>query len=381
MVEHLLGMKGLNAGSEADRRAKSAVLQALQEIANAHNWTYLYQHTRLNLSEPYSTGTITFQVSAGTYPNQVTLASGTWPAWAEHGILRIAELNYTIDRRVSDSIVTLTSATAPAANIAALTTYTLYRDTYTLPEDFVAGDRAYAEGSWGALEYIPPSGILQATRYSSNSSNAPHWFTILGDPQMPNRLALKLYPYPDTANTIDFIYKRRPRQVTIFDYTAGTVTVDASAGATRTITGSSTAWQAQMLGSVIRVYSSNQAHPTSLVGQYPYVVERNVSVVDSATGITTDDTMDDSYSAVRYRISDPIDIEDGIMMEAFRRCCEKEMDILCQSKEQSRSQALYTQAIIRAKEADSRQFRHGAAGSSGGIYQRLADMPRGSDVS
>jgi hypothetical protein len=320
-------------------------------------------------------------VSAGTYPYQVTLTGGTWPAWAAYGALRIGDLNYEVARRVSDTIVLLREASASPADIAAGTTYQLYRDTYTMPEDFVTSDKPYAESMWGGLQYVHPSVLLQASRYASVSANAPHYYTYLGDPLVANRLAIRFYPYPEQVRTLDFIYKRRCRAVTLWEYATGTVTVDASSGATQLVTGLSTAWTAAMAGSVLRLSADTQNLPTSLAGSNPAAAERNLAVYGSATSYLTDDSLSVSYTAVPYRLSDPIDIEEGTMLEAFHRCCEKHMAILGNKKDKADAVRLYDLALLRAREADVRHFRAGAAGMTGAFFQRLAAMPRGADVS
>lgn len=381
MVSHLRDYLGTNVNQEAHRAIIRSIQAGLRELVNARTWSYLYQRHRIATNEPYDTGTIQYQVSAGTYPRQVTLTSGTWPSWANLGTLAIGTVTYEIVRRISDSIVQMDSVVNSAADIASGTSYTLYSDTYVLPEDFVASDRAYAEISWGGMEFVHPHLWLQVTRYYRSSSDTPRYYTFTGDPRAAGRMCMRLFPYPDSARTIDLVYHRRPRKITLEKYNTGTVTADASGGSTTTITGSGTAWTSSMVGSVIRLSSDALNLPTDLAGSNPYAVERTIKVVSSATSLTVDEAIDTSYTGVKYEISDPIDIEDGAMLEAYFRCCEKHLATVRKHSAVGDATALYRDALIRAMEADSRSFAGRVAGPGGVYRQRFADMPRGDDVS
>jgi hypothetical protein len=194
-------------------------------------------------------------------------------------------------------------------------------------------------------------------------------------------MCIRLFPYPDLDRTIDLIYHRRPRKLSLESYTTGSVSVDATSGSTTTITGSGTSWDSSMVGSVIRLSRNATVLPTGLEGSNPYAVERNIAIVSSTTELTVDDAISTSYSGVKYQISDPIDIEDGAMLEAYRRCAEKQVATLRQQKNLQQATQLYYDALIRAEEADSRDFAGRVAGEGGPYRQRLANMPRGADVS
>lgn len=379
-IEHLQDFFGADPSEQGNRIFKRAIQGAMREIANAGNWTYYYQHGRLNVQAPYSTGTITGDVTGGAHENMVTLAGGTWPTWAHYGMLKVGDVLYPVDRRISTTIITLIGDLAPTTDIAAATTYKLYRDTYTLPEDFVAGGNGFHEVSWGGMEFVHPDVWLRSHRYSDATSNNSWMYTFMGDPKVPGRLAMRLFPQPDTTQTLDIAYKRRPRKVTLDEYKAGTVTVD-SVNTPATVTGTNTTFTASMVGSVIRLYSDAVQYPTGWHGKYPAVVERNVRVFTSATAISVDDNINTSYTAVKYRISDPIDVEEGAMLDAFLRCAELQAGIMRRYDKLPILERNYQRALIEAREADSRSWSRKAVGRGGIWYQRLADMPAAADIS
>lgn len=371
MTSHLRDYLGTNVNNEAQRVLIRAIQAALRELANVRPWVYLTKRHRIFTNAPYSTGTVAFDYTGGSVERELTLTSGTWPTWAGNGTIAISNVTYDVFRRVSSSIVQLDSVISSAADISS-TSYTLYQDTYTMPADFVASDRAYAETSWGGMEYVQPNQWLQVTRYYRSSSDTPRYYTFMGSPRDSGRFCMRVFPYPDSAATIDVIYHRRPRQIYREKYETGTVT--SSAGST-TVTGSGTSWDSSMEGSVIRLSSSTSTLPTDLAGSSPYVVERTVKLVSSATSLTVEESIDTTYTGVKYQISDPIDIDDGAMLEAFYRCCEKHVAIMRRLKDADEVGRRYVEALIRAEEADSRSFAGRVAGAGYLGRQRLANMP------
>src|ERR1700736_1633074 len=221
LIEYLQDFEGANPSQELYRAAKRSIQAALRDMVNAFNWSYLYQHGRVYTHGHYTTGTIQVQVSSGTYANQVTLTGGTFPSWTQYGCIRIGTVTYDVDQYINATTCTLKAGLAPVVDVAAGTAYDLYQDAYTLPADFVAMDQGLSDSTLGAMGFVHPSLWLETVRAMQSYSNMPRWYTIMGDPKIPNRLCFRVFPYPDTDRTIDFIYKRRPRAVTIDQITAG----------------------------------------------------------------------------------------------------------------------------------------------------------------
>lgn len=377
MVEHLLDFLGADVQGAVPRVIRRSIHAAWRQFPNEHNWSYYYQHGRINFHGPQQDGTIAYDHTGGTYERMVTLTGATWPSWAALGVLRIGNIVYQIDRRISDTVVTLDPVLTPSQDIASGTAYILYQDTYTLPSDFVAMDRGLNEDNWYGMYYVHPTEWLAHTRWLMSTSNSPRFYSITGSPDQPGRMALRVYPYPDRDRTLDFIYRRRPRPLLLDQYTAGSAS--ATAGST-TITGNGTSWTASMEGSVIRLADQSSNLPTGLDGDYPYALERTIKVVTSATQLEVDEAADRNLTNVKYRISDPIDVEDGAMLEAFVRLCELHAGVQRKHKDRPVLEVAYRNALILAKEAESRVFQRRVAGVPWPYRQRLAHMPRGPDI-
>ena len=392
IIEHGRDFLGGDPSAETDRVVHRAIQSALRELVNSHQWLYYYTHGRIQGRGFYTTGTIKFEVSSGSNPNLVTLTGGTWPVWANLGSLRTGSVTtnnlantglgtviYSVDQIIDSTHLTLQSNLAPIADIAAGTSFTLFLDEYDLPSDFVNTDQGFADVSWGGMEYVHPNKWLQVNRYYQSYSNTPRFYTIFGSSKSPNRMAWRIFPFPDSDRTLDFVYKRRPRQPTRDSYTTGTAITDA-VGAPSLVYGNGTNWTIDMVGSVIRL-SSAATFPTGWSGSNVYVMERNIVKVNSTTQLTVDDVATQSLSNVAYRISDPVDMEETAMLEAFFRCVEKHIAMMRNMKDAPMRAAMYEQALLYAKDADSRSFATRVAGVGGPYRARLAQMPRGPDIS
>lgn len=374
-VESLIDYLGGSISDVAVRDCKRAVHDAYRDLANAHTWTYLYDLGRIITSSPYTAGTMTYLQSSGTYPRQVTLATGTWPSWAGSGFIRIDTVNFRVDQRISDTVVTLTETLNPGVDIPVSVGFTLYQDTYLLPADYIAQDQAMYERNFCGMTYTHPRDWAYENRYRF-AEGVPEFYTIMGNRQIPGRLFLYLFPFPSETKTIDFIYKRRPRALTHYRVNTGTSAL--SLGST-VVSGSGTSWDSTMVGSTLRVSGSAQP-PTGYTGPNPSVFESIILAVTSPTSLTTYDPSPVSISSAVYLISDPIDIEIGAMLNGYKRGCEMQISMNRTLKDKPSAKLQYRDALVEAKEADSRSFAGRHAGPKHALRLRLRDMPSGPDM-
>lgn len=374
LIDHLVDWLGGNPGAEAHRDARRASLQGLRKLASAARWSYLYDRLRVNTVAPYSTGTVAYDHAGGAHERLLTLTSGTWPEWAAQGSVRIGEVSYEVAERKSDTLVTLSVNSNPGADVAS-TSYTLYRDTYPLPTDFTAAGPLIIVGHSTLLSYEVPTTWLERQRVLTGEA-LPATYCVRGDPNYQNALAISLFPPPDAAYQIDGVYERRPRDLKVEDYSAGTVSCTAGAS---TLTGSGTAWASKLVGTVIRLSASAQNLPTAEWGSNPAQQERVVTAVNSATSITVDEVWDETQTAVKYRASDPVDVESGSMLNALLRACEFQLAMARRMPDRAQAERDYERELILAREADSRSFAAAAVGPNRPWPVRLADMPTGAD--
>jgi hypothetical protein len=364
----------------AIRDAKRAVIGAYKELANARRWTYLIHHGRIITNAPYvgddALATIQYQATAGTYPRQVTLTGGVFPSWVAGGYMRVGPVAFRIAQRISDTILTLDEQVCPSADLPVLTSFIIYQDTYLLPADYISQDQALFEMNFGSMTFSNPQSWLFTNRYVL-ASGIPQAFTITGDPQYPGRLVFRCYPWPNSVATIDFLYVRRPRALSIS--VLGKPGLASITGGTNVVTLASPPAGFQftpgMVGSVIRL-SSLATLPTSEVGDNPPALESVIVAWTSGTSVVVADTYSGTLAGVGYIVSDPIDIEQGSMLNAFNRCCEKHVGIGRVMKDKPSANKQYLEELEKARSADSRSFAMRSVGDAGCIPRmRLRDMP------
>lgn len=377
-VRHLMDFLGCDPKENVRRDCRSAVLQGLDEFCSAHEWSYYLTLGRIVTVASQTDGTLSYDHTGGSAERLVTLTGATWPSWAALGRLVIDNVAYEIATYESSTTLTLSVNSNPGEDVAAGETYTLYRDTYPMPIDFIAADQLLATGTNNSLPtYVHPRDWLMPQQLQQ-SPQTPARYTFMSDPNYSGVLACCFNPAPGSVFPFYFIYRRRARLLRQEEYKDGTVSATSGAA---TVTGSGTTFTSDMVGRVIRLSANATDEPEGLEWRTPYSVERVITAYTSATSITVDTNFESNYSAVKYIISDPIDLERGVMKNAFLRCCEKQVSIAryLDDKRRGMANASYLQALLLAKEGDARSFAERRAGMSN-WGARFKDMPTGSDL-
>lgn len=352
-VEAVLDAYDIERTPLAERRARAAVLRSYRDLPGRHAFSYLTRRRLLQTVASYSTGTVAFDFTGGTYERQLTLTTGTWPSWAGYGRVVIGDVHYDIDERKSSSIVTLTSQSNPGEDVAS-TTYTLYRSSYPLPVDF---KEFVANGLWERSQEYPiriyePGIHNQALQSLLGDPSTPEHATIRSTGKYLGGRELVFGPPPNAALTYDMLYEARPRPLTIDDYSSITASVSGTA-----VTGAAgVVFPAGCVGSIIR-FSGNSTKPTSLLGgqgsgDNPYVHQAVIAERTSATALVLSEAAPSALSSVGYTISDPLDIDPNVMLSAFLLMCEAEYARLQGRNDFPAKLGLARQAILEAIESD-----------------------------
>lgn len=333
------------------RDVKAAIIDALAELGAVHEWNYLVDERAVTFPEPYDTGTIAYTATTRT----LTLTSGTWPTWAAQGVVHIDNAHCKVERRSSSSVLILEEATAPSADVDAGTSYTLYRDQYPLPEGTQAIAAPFIDGQELPLEWIEPGQWYRAaSSHTTEGGGQPRFYTVLADPDNYGRVALTVAPYPDQTYTLRFQRRRLPRNLRFWEVNAGTVAVTADG---TTVTGTGTAFTSAMAGSIIRLSDDATNYPDPL-DEYP-AEEAAIKTYTSATVVDIAGTFSQTLSGVRYVISDPIDLDEVSMLDAFQACVMKNLarTRTHKAEERDRLEDNYNEELKSAKARDNRTMQ------------------------
>lgn len=353
-MEDFMAGQNTAANQQVIRRA---ILSAYREVISARDWKCLVRNGRIHLHAAQTTGTITYTHSTRT----VTLSGATWPSWAVDAAIRIDDIVCDVES-VSGLTLILDATMNPGADIAAGTTYTLYPRWYVLPAGFVSMSGPMTEGIWSACEEISPTEMFARQRFSS-SAGTIRWYSIAAIQDLYGSMGLYVDPPSDADETLDFTYKCRPRDLRYSGEEAadsvGTISIGASSAA---ITGLSTAFTAAHVGSIMRI-SSNSTKPTGYEGNNPYVEQRSIIACGSPTNATLDAAVETARTAVKYVISDPIDL-DVSLFDVFMRCCEKQI-VLSRKTDNRTAFRAYEDALFAAKCADGRSTARKVVGGGG----------------
>jgi hypothetical protein len=364
-----------HGGSMSPSQIRRSILAAYDEFASLHDWSFLIQNGRVQLHATYSTGTVVYDATGGaTCERQLTLTTGTWPTWANNASILFDGIVCDVERWYSGtpSVVSLDATMAPGADVAS-TTYKIWPRWYALPVDFVSMARPMEESAlWQHATELTLPEMFALNRYEDTSGDIAY-YAIGPAPDLYSTMALFVLPQADAEETLDFPSKRRLRQLR---YTAqdandfaGTIAVTAGSA---TVTGTSTQFDATHVGSVLRI-SKNSTRPTGMEGGNPWVEQRSIIAVQSTTSLTLDAGVSTTRSAVKYSISDPLDLEVAAY-QAFLRCSEHQVAVHRNLKGRQDIKMERDKAVARAKAADSRSKRRRVAGPPRSRSSRFAQL-------
>jgi hypothetical protein len=379
-INHLLDYLGADVGTEALRTVRRAIQNTLRTFPRIHRWTYYYNHGRINTNGVYQQGTVTYDYTGGAYERMLTLTGGTFPSWASDGTIRLGDANYKIANLVTSTLAVLDSAQSPRQDLPAGTTYRLFCDEYLLPIDFVSADEGLNKSNFTNLTYVHPREWLSSVENGNNYSADPYMYTITGHSSLQGRLSFRVYPYPATDRSFDYLYQRGARPIAIELYTAGTVAADTSNGPTTTITATGANFTSSLTGSIIRISPDSSDFPTGLDGDNIAEYERQIVGVISSTQLVVDEPLYTTFSARKYAISDPIDVEQGVMLDPFLRGCEYQVSLLRSKSNAQDLYQLYLASVRNAQAADSKIIQRRNASPDTYIRPRLASFPLGGNI-
>jgi hypothetical protein len=231
-----------------------------------------------------------------------------------------------VDKRVSATVLTLDSTLTFASTLAAGQAYVLYQTDYALPADFRNMDEPSNEFNWWSGLYLKPDEAMKLERVGNRSGRPWHW-TVLKNPNGSGYI-LKLVGYPTAQETLDFTYRRYPRQIRWSGHESGaryTVTDDGSGNAVAV--GSPSAFQDSMTGSILRI-GDTANYPGPLESLTPYVAESEIvgltltTATNDTASLSPGDTFSGSPKAI---VTDPADVARH-MQTALHSCATYWLD-------------------------------------------------------
>lgn len=309
LVDELNVATGGGATGPEQRDIRMACQRAYTHLGDIHNWLFYQRAYRVILSAAYSTGTIVFDYTGGSSERLVTLTGGTFPTWARNGKIIVDNVVYDVAERLSDTTLTLDATLNPGADVSS-TSYTLMRTAYAMPFDFKGMFSPMDEQLLRAC-YISPVAWHDLERALPTQTDTFYW-TVMPSPDAYGSWVLRTWGYASAAESLDFLYQGRPRPIKRTGYEtssrAGTVTLTTNTS----VTGNSSSFSSDMVGSLLRVTTSTSVYPTGLGDLNPWTEQKVITAYTSASALTVDSTWEQAYTTVLYTVSDPCDVDQSL---------------------------------------------------------------------
>jgi len=190
------------------------IVDGLQRVYATHDWSFFRPVVDVTTTAPYATGTIA--VSSGV----VTLTGGSFPSWAEDGVLHINGTSYPVATRTSGTVVTISTT---SLTVAAGASYQLGRPEIPMPVEFdaVANDSelAYYPDDIACYPSVMQRGdqAIRKLEQESRTFDRPMCYSVRTDrfdPAVGSRKVLAFYPVPDKAYVMRVPMVLRPVMLT-----------------------------------------------------------------------------------------------------------------------------------------------------------------------
>lgn len=206
---------GIRSGFSEDQTAdiKDCIKDGIERVYGAHSWSFLRPLADVTTTAPYATGTIT--IASGV----VTLVGGTFPSWADSGIIKVDNRYYSVASRDSSTQITLDDN---SVTISSDSSYQLARPEIPLDAAFDSisndSDLTYypSEDAWFPPVRMRGDSVIRKLEGSNPEFNRPMFYSIRTtrfDPAIGSRKVLAMYPAPDKAYTLRVPMILRPLPV------------------------------------------------------------------------------------------------------------------------------------------------------------------------
>lgn len=353
LIDRLVCYLGAADTEAEQRRVRAAIQSAYSDLTQEHNWKYYISHERINLVASQTTGSVTYTSATRT----LTLADATWPSWARYGYVRIANVDHRVESVTNTTTLVIDADLAPAANIAAGTSYQIFRSVYPLPPGIRRLLSVEDERSYWSTHYVPATTWLELHRHAQSSS-LPWCWTILGDPNTYGSMCVGIYGVPTAARTLDLLIERSPRPMRLDGYAryssqSGATLATAGVG-TNDATFTNTTFRGDAVGAILRIGDTEATSAPEGEGAVnAYLEQRVITAVPDTTTLTLDSDWVYGRKSNYFAVSDPVDMPE-YLLPAFYRRCEHELQVLLKNGPMAdRAYAAYQLALREAMGRDN----------------------------
>jgi hypothetical protein len=340
---------GLESSSKDIRAITDATVSAMRALESISQFRYYRRQQILNLHQ-IETSEAT---AAYTHATRTVVWPDTLPSWFGPGcaVNVSGPVCYVVESLVVGS--TTNFVLQPFSNPGEDETFAigtnLCQYVFDLPDDFAnMHNVGLVATSFLSLFPVSSEDMAEMLRRTF-ATGTPRRYAVVGSTSTLGQQAIQLHPVPNVANgKVSILYTRHPRALRIRDNRVGTITASA---ASSTVTGTGTAFSQAMVGSVIR-FTDTGEYPTGPTDTNPYLEERTILQVTSATSLTVSSALAYSYATKKYVISDPVDCP-RYMMNLLYRLVERELRLVKRIDAKPEEAEALMLETLRAQEQDN----------------------------
>lgn len=340
------------------RTARRACRDAIRDLHTTHRWMYFDSDTAFTTTAQQTEGTIEFDYTGGSSELLLTLTDSTFPSDARQSKIVINDRHYNIDNVLTTTTATLDPNDNPGEDVAAGTSYKIYRESYPLPIDCAEIGVLIDLTNNREVPILGTDEQVAIKELCYDTPDTPWHACIRNSGEYLNSMDIVFVPPPSSAIRYRLTYQRAPRPLNTELYSTGTVSVSSGSTSVSITTGS---FSSAHIGCIIRFGDASDA-PTSIFGgidgtDNPFVDQAAITAVATdGTSCTIDTAVSQAYSGVKYTVSDPVDIDVNVMLTALQRSAEAKYSVSSKRNMETRRdrEELARVALILAMEKDNR---------------------------
>ena len=352
MVQRLLLRNGLPSDPGSVARCRTAVDAAYRYLPAVHTWRFYNRRLALTTEAPITIDAVTYDHTGGTYERQLTITgSSTWPATAIYGEVLLGDVTYQIERRVSDTVVTLTEETNPGADTTS-TAVTWYRSVYPFPVPVRQVGEVWRGNQMFRVRVCSPAEYPRM-RKMFRQPGTPMQYSVIPSRDRIGVMDFCLIPPPTISEVYEIQVDVNPTPLRTYEI-AGSDAAMTSGSTTVTCAGAS--FNSNITGSVFRL-SPSDALPMGLhqavEGRVEYEWQSVIRRVVSATQLELVEAAPSTVSDRGYSISDVLDINPAVMLDYFDALAFERFTYNVDHEKLSDAKAITREALRAAAGAES----------------------------
>lgn len=352
MVQRLLLRNGL-AGSEVDiARLRVAIDKAYRMLPAIHNWRFYNRRLTLLVEAPQTIDAVSYDHTGGTYERQLTITgSSVWPTTAVYGEIILGDVVYQIERRVSNTIVTLTEETNPGKDVSG-TGLTWFRSCYPFPvpvkqvAEAWRGNQIYRLKACTSIDY-------PRFRKMFRQPGTPIQYAILPSRDRMGVMDFCLVPPPTVAEVYEVHVDVAPTPLRTYEVSGADAAVTSGSN---TVTCAGASFSQNLVGTIFRL-SPSSSLPSGLhygaAGRDEFEWQAVVRRVPSSTTLELVEASPVTASDRGYSLSDPLDINPMTMMDYFESLAFEHFSTNADHAKLAEAKELSKQSFRLAMQAES----------------------------